>query len=59
MYRELCHLENIYFIRPGFLRKAELTNLDISVEQRKSILHHSPESEEYSGFCEIRPKLHS
>lgn len=40
----MYHLENVYFIRPNFLRKAELTNLDESVEQRKSILHNSPNS---------------
>lgn len=28
------------FVRTSFLRKAELTNLNDSIEQRKSILHN-------------------
>ena len=36
----MCYLENIYFVRPDFSRKAELTNLEESIEPRKSVLHN-------------------
>lgn len=37
--RIVCYLENVCFVRTSFLRKAELSNLDASGEQRKLILH--------------------